>query len=172
MNRTVAIEQAVMAGDVERVREAFGNPPDFPNVRDDCGNTCLDIAIWHGPVSLVRELIELGADPNYPESSGFPSLFAAIDRTEPDRHEVLAVLLAAGTNVAQRGTNDFTALHLAACRDDAATVEMLLLHGADTEAKTRIDDYETPLELAERFGHAASAAALRRWIEARKPPKR
>ncbi|HEX6533733.1 MAG TPA: ankyrin repeat domain-containing protein, partial [Gemmatimonadaceae bacterium] len=122
-------------------------------------------------VSLVRALLELGADPNYP-GDGFPSLFAAIDRPAPDRHEVLALLLAAGADPAQRGTNDFTALHFAACRDDAAAVEILLRHGADPEARTRIDHYETPLEEAERNGHAAGAAALRKWIEARRPPMR
>ncbi|HEX6535035.1 MAG TPA: ankyrin repeat domain-containing protein, partial [Gemmatimonadaceae bacterium] len=95
MNQTLAIEKAIVAGDVDAVREAFGNPPDFPNVRDVCGDTCLDLAIYNGPVSLVRALLELGADPNYP-GDGFPSLFAAIDRPAPDRHEVLALLLAAG----------------------------------------------------------------------------
>jgi ankyrin repeat protein len=64
--------------------------------------------------------------------------------------------------VTQRGLNDYTALHYAACRDDAVAVEMLLKHGADPRAATRIDTYGTPLEEAERFGHTIGAAALRR----------
>jgi hypothetical protein len=39
---------------------------------------------------------------------------------------------------------------------------MLLKHGADPRAATRIDNYGTPLEEAERFGHTIGAAALRR----------
>jgi ankyrin repeat protein len=139
-------------------------------VRDECGQSCLDLAIYHGPLSLMRALLELGADPNYADAGGFPSLFAAIDRATPDRHEVLALLLAAGADVNQRGFNDYTALHQAACRDDMAAVELLLRHGADPDARTRIDHYATPLEEAERFGHAAGADALRRWLAARMPP--
>lgn len=170
--RALAIETAIAAGDVNALREAFGDPEHFPNVRDECGDTCLDHAIYHGPISLVRALLALGADPNYDGHAGFPSLFAAIDRPAPDRHQLLAILLAAGADVHQRGVNDYTALHHAACRDDAAAVEILLLHGADPEARTRIDHYGTPLEEAERFGHAAGAAALRRFTAARARPTR
>lgn len=171
MRGALAIHEATVAGDLDRLREAFGNPDDFPNSRDECGEPCLDHAIYHGPLSLVRALLELGADPNYADAGGFPSLFAAIDRAAPDRHQVLELLLAAGADVQQRGFNDYTALHQAACRDDAAAVEILLRHGADPKARTRIDDYATPLEEAELFGHAVGAAALRRWLESRTPPE-
>lgn len=172
MNRILAIEAAAAAGDLSGLRAAFGAPADFPNVRDECGQTCLEYAIYHGPVSLVRELLELGADPNFSDTGGFPSLFAAIDRKAPDRHEVLALLVAAGVDVQQRGVNDYTALHYAACRDDATAVEMLLRNGADPAAVTRIDHYATPLAEAERFGHTIGAAALRRWTAAQPPPAR
>jgi ankyrin repeat protein len=158
----MAIEAATVAGDVSALRTAFGNPPEFPNVRDECGQTCLDHAIRRGPLSLIRALLDLRADPNYSDPAGFPSLFTAIDREAPDRHEVLALLLSAGTDVAQRGVNDYTPLHYAACREDAVAVKLLLEHGADPRAATRIDNCATPLEEAERFGHAIGAAALRR----------
>lgn len=167
MNEQLAIHEATVAGDLERLREAFGNPPEFPNCRDDCGQSCLDYAIYHGPISLVRALLELGADPNYEDPSGFPSLFAAIDRVADDRNEVLSLLLSAGADVNQRGFNDYTALHQAACRDDAKAVAILLEHGADPDVRTRIDDYATPLEEAENFGHRVGAEALRNWLAAR-----
>lgn len=172
MSQVRAIEAATVAGDMDALRKAFGDAGDFPNVRDECGETCLEYAIYQGPVSLVRALLELGADPNYGDHDGFPSLFAAIDRPASDRHEVLALLLAAGANVQERGTNDYTPLHYAACRDDAVAVEMLLSHGADPDAATRIDNYGTPLQEAERFGHTIGAAALRRLMAARAAPKR
>jgi FOG: Ankyrin repeat len=172
MNKLLAIEQATVAGDISGLRAAFGNPSDFPNVQDECGQSCLENAIYRGPIALIRALLDLGADLDYPDAGGFPSLFVAIDREAPDRHEVLETLLAAGANVQQRGINDYTALHYAACRDDAAAVEMLLRYGADPDAATRIDHYATPLEEAELFGHAVGAAALRRWIAARTPPER
>lgn len=157
-----ALDSAIATGDVEALRAGFDDAPEFPNVHDECGRTLLDHAIYLGPISLVRALLELGADPNYADNGGFPSLFAAIDRTTADRYDVMELLLAAGADVAQRGVNDYTTLHRAACRDDAAAVEILLAHGADPEARTRIDNYGTPLEEAEHFGHHAGAAALRR----------
>jgi uncharacterized protein len=163
----MSMERAVVAGDVDALRAAFGEDPAFPNVRDECGQWALDHAIYRGPLSLVRALLSLGADPNYIDDGGFPSLFAAVDRAGPDRHEVLSMLLAAGADVEQRGMNDYTALHHAACRDDARAVELLLNHGADPSARTRIDHWATPLEEAEQFGHREGAEALRRHTPAR-----
>lgn len=165
-DRYLEYHAAVVAGDVEAMRRALGDPPEFPNVRDECGCECLVYAIYHGPAGLVRTLLTMGADPDPEVDDGFPSLFAAIDRSAPDGHEVLTMLLEAGASAQRRGINDYTALHHAACRDDVLAVELLLAHGADPAARTRIDGYATPLEEAERFGHGEGAAALRRWLQA------
>jgi hypothetical protein len=156
--------QALLAGDLAAWRHALGEPADFPQTRDECGTSCLQMAIHHGPVSLIAELIDMGAEVNYDRHAGFPSLFVAIDRQAPGRVEVVRLLLAAGADVQQRGTNDYTALHYAAARDDALVVELLLEHGADPAARTRIDHLGTPLEEADRHGHALGAAAIRDWL--------
>lgn len=166
MNSLRAIHDATVAGDLARLRAAFGNDAAFPNVRDECGDTCLSYAILFGPLELVRTLLTLGADPNYDDPGGVPALLSAVDREAPDRYEVLELLLAAGADITRRGLNDYTALHYAACHDDVAAVELLLRHGADPAAATRIDDYATAAEQAERLGHHAGAAAVRRWQEA------
>jgi ankyrin repeat protein len=123
--------------------------------------TALDYAIAQGPRSLVEILLAMGADPNPVTNDGFPPLFMALERDADDRYDVLALLLSAGADVNGRGVNDYTVLHQAACKDDARAVRLLLEHGADPEARTRIDNYTTPLEEAEQFGHAVGAAALR-----------
>jgi ankyrin repeat protein len=164
MRNWSAIEEAIVAGDMDRLRDAYGPADDFPNAPDECGQTCLSHAIYRGPIALIQALLDFGANLGYGDADGFPPIFEAIDRAAPDRHEVLALLLAAGANVEQRGINDYTALHYAACRDDATAVEMLLRHGADPHARTRIDHYATPLEEAERFGHVVAAVALRTWL--------
>lgn len=163
---SLAFHKAVEAGDLAAIRAILGGPPDFPNgplpyditVHEDY---CLDRAITHGPLSLVRELLELGADPNYP-GNGFPSLFSALDSPQPDRHERLKLLLDYGADIQQRGVNDYTPLHQAACMDDAVAVEILLQRGADPNARTRIDECATPLEEAEYLGRVQGAEALRR----------
>jgi ankyrin repeat protein len=159
------IHRATAAGDLAALRRAYADAPGFPNVRDAHGTSCLAYAIAQGPLPLIAALLALGADPNAEADDGFPSLLAAIDRPGPDRHVVLGLLLAAGARTDQRGINDYTPLHHAACRDDAEAVALLLAHGADPAARTRIDDRATPLEEAERAGCARAAAALRAGAE-------
>ncbi|MBW8311831.1 MAG: ankyrin repeat domain-containing protein [Rhizobium sp.] len=163
-NPALDIEAAYLRGDLAALRAALGNPPDFPHTRDDCGGSCLINAIYRAPVSLVAQLLELGAHANEAVDDGFPPLFAALGTTHADAAERVALLLRHGANPQQRGVNDYTALHQAACADNAEAVRLLLAAGADPQARTRIDHYATALEEAEHFGHHAGAEALRRML--------
>jgi uncharacterized protein len=166
---SMEFDRAIKAGDLKAIRALLGHPPDFPNgplpyeiwVHEEY---CLDHAIAHGPIALVRELLELGADPNYPSSGGFPSLFTALTSKQVDRLERLKLLLDHGADIQQRGVNDYTPLHQAACMDDAIAVEILMRHGANPQARTRIDECTTPLEEAELLGSLQGAEALRRLV--------
>lgn len=51
-------------------------------------------------------------------------------------------------------------LHWAAGAGDERAVGLLLAHGADVTARTRIDECETPREVAQRVGHRALAEML------------
>jgi ankyrin repeat protein len=155
------LHDALRAGDLEGVRYALGNPSDFANARDAYLNIpVLSHSIGLAPIAFVRTLLEAGADPNYGDHAGFPSLFCALD-ADADRPALLALLLEFGADVQQRGINDYTPLHQAAARNDPAAIAVLLAHGADPDARTRIDDCETPLEEALRFGWDGAARALR-----------
>ena len=105
-------------------------------------------------------MIALGADPNYPDQDGFPSLIAALSSGRADRHEVLRVLLDNGADVDLRGQNDWTPLHYAVGQRDLEAVGMLLRYGADPALKTRIDDCTTSLEDAEGTGFEDAAKLL------------
>jgi len=155
----MAVEAAFKAGDLEGLRTALGNPEGFPNVRGPEGIGCslLQYAIYHSPLGFIRMLLEQGADPNYDNGDGFPCLMAALSSSPaqgvPGRDDVLAVLellLSFGADVQQRGINDYTPLHEAVARGDVYAVELLLRYGADIDARTTIDDFETPIEIAER----------------------
>ena len=163
------IDAAFRIGDFEALRTALGDPAGFPDVSGPLTiGHCLEYAIYHSPLSFVRLLLERGADPNYADHAGFPSLIAALTclRSVPGRparhhgHEMLELLLGAGADPNQRGLNDYTPLHWAAGAGDERAVRLLLAHGADVTARTRIDECETPREVAQRAGHRALAETL------------
>jgi ankyrin repeat protein len=160
----IAIHRAFVAGDLMALRAALGDPPEFPNCGLPAGfsGPCLEYAIYHAPIALVRTLLTLGAEPNAPDPVGFPSLIAALSADREDRLAVVELLLSHGADLGQRGINDWTPLHWAAAGDDVPAVQLLLARGADPAARTRIDDCATPLEEAEVLGKTRAAEVLRR----------
>lgn len=165
------IDAAFRAGDYEGLRAALDDPEGFPDVYGPLTiGHCLEYAIYASPLPFVRLLLERGADPNYADHAGFPSLIAALTcrrpapgrPARPDALEILAALLEAGADPNQRGLNDYTPLHWAASEGDEPAVRLLLARGADPAARTRIDECETAREAALRAGHAHIVALLTR----------
>jgi len=161
------IDAAFKAGDLDALTSLIGALQGFPNVsppHDAIGCSVLEYAIYHSPVEFIGALLQLGADPNYEEHDGFPSLIAAHSsgRSPAVIREIMTLLLEFGADIDQQGFNDYTALHRAAAEGDEDLVEFLLASGASASIRTRIDDKETPAEVAEAAGHPAVAERLRR----------
>ena len=165
------IDDAFKKGDLEALRAAVDDPAVVPNgLMPITIGSCLVYAIYHSPLAFIRTLLEIGADPNAPADDGFPPLIAALTctRQEPgakkrtDVDEIVRLLLSFGTNPNERGINDYTPLHMAVAERNALAVQILLDGGADPELRTRIDECETPLELARAAGLDAIAAILAR----------
>jgi hypothetical protein len=165
------IDDAFKQGDLEALRAAVDDPALVPNGR--MSNTigpCLVYAIYHSPLPFIRTLLEIGADPNAPVDDGFPPLVAALTCTRDvqgakrrtDVDEIVRLLLSFGTDPNQRGINDYTPLHMAVAERNALAVQILLDGGADPELRTRIDECETPLEMARAAGLDAIAGMLAR----------
>jgi len=74
--------------------------------------------------------------------------------------DILKLLLSFGADPNRRGINDYGALHMAVAERNRAAVEILLEAGADPNLRTRIDDCETPREMAEKAGLKEIAALL------------
>jgi ankyrin repeat protein len=120
--RIEAIEHAFVRGNLDERGEAVGDPSAVPNgVMPIEIGSCLVFAIYRSPLSFIRALLELGADPNAPADDGFPPLLAALSCTQQaggatprtDLDDVLRLLLSFGADPNQRGINDYTPLHMA-----------------------------------------------------------
>jgi len=172
------IDEAFRIGDLEALRAAVDDPGSVPNGPMPLAiGHCLVYAIYHSPLPFIRNLLENGADPNPADHSGFPPLIAALScsRTQPgapgrpDVVEIIQLLLSFEADPNQRGLNDYTPLHMAVAERNVRAVEILLDAGADPRLRTRIDDYETPREMAEKaaFPEIAEllAAAEARFVE-------
>jgi ankyrin repeat protein len=159
------IERALRAGDFLGVRAAFNDDAAFPNVRDPLTWThLLALAISWSPVSLIGQLLDVGADPKFDAPDGFPAIYGAMSANRPDGEAVVELLLARGADPNARGINDYTPLHLAVSNRDERAMRLLLAHGADPALRTRIDDCATPLEEAEAMGNDDGANMLRRLL--------
>lgn len=167
--RLLRIDRAFKAGDLEALRAAVDDPASVPNgPMPMVIGPCLTYAIYWSPLPFIRQLLELGADPNQHDGDGFPPLIAALTKTREvpgslkrdDVPEIVALLLTHGADPNQRGVNDYTALHQAVAERNAAAIELLLAAGADPTLKTRIDECETPAAMARRAGLIAIADRL------------
>lgn len=171
------LDAAFRAGDLDALRAAVDDPERFPNGPMPLAiGPCLEYSIYHSPLPFIRALLEVGAEPNPEDHAGFPPLLAALScsRSQPgsparsDVAEIVALLLEFGVDPNQRGINDYTALHLAVAERNRAALELLLAAGANPRLRTRIDELETPRELAERAG-LRDLAQLLEAHEARVP---
>ena len=170
--RTIAgIEAAFRAGDLEALRAALGDPAGFPNSPMPLTvGPCLTSAIYWSPRAFVRELLDAGANPDGPADDGFPPLIAALGlgrgtpgaNTRTDVDELVRLLVQRGADPNQRGINDYTPLHMAVAERRALAVQILLDAGADPDLRTRIDECETPLEMARTAGLTEIAGILER----------
>jgi hypothetical protein len=165
------IDAAFSAGDLNALRAALDDPTIVPNGRmPDTIGSCLVYAIYRSPLAFIRQLLEIGADPNAPVDDAFPPLIAALSCTRNvpgatrriDVDEVVRLLLSFGADPNQRGINDFTPLHMAVSERNAFAIQLLLDGGADPGLATRIDECETPAEMARAAGLHEIAAILAR----------
>ena len=139
---------------------------------EEGGNTALMFAARAGDPRSTQLLVAAGSEVNEGNAFGTTPLIMAVHGSNPT---VLETLLEAGANV-NGNTPGHTALHAAVLRGNLAAVEVLLAHGADTEAliekptpvRRQTTDYNfhdaligsTPLWLAARFAEPEIMRAL------------
>jgi hypothetical protein len=132
------IDNAFRVGDLTALRAAVDDPDSVPNGPMPLAiGPCLEYAIYHSALPFIRTLFEIGANPNPADHAGFPPLIAALSCSRPRN---------------QRGLNDYTPLHMSVSERNLPAIVLFLKGGADPRLRTRIDDCETPREMAEKAG--------------------
>jgi len=120
------------------------------------GTSALETASGMGNASLVKLLLESGADPNIVNSKGMSPLQMA---AYSGHLEIAATLIQAGADVNARDQEyGYTALAAAASRGHLSVSLLLLEAGADTHAQTTAG--WTAEQLAANAGHRDIAKAL------------
>ncbi len=141
------------------------------------GATPFLLAADRADTGLMRELLELGADPQLPNSNGTTPLLAAagVGTTSPDEEggdesealEAVNMLLDLGADINAVDNNGDTAMHGAAYNAYPLVAKLLAKRGADPEVwKVPNNVGGTPLFIAEGYGDktlqpdAATTAAI------------
>jgi ankyrin repeat protein len=146
----------VWEGAVEQWEELVGLVEGFPHGEiDPLHGRWITMAIFSGSRESIQWMLSRHVDLGYREADGLTAIHAALERDRPakDKYQVLALLLEHGAPTNLHGFNDWTPAHKAVGQNDLRALQLLAAHGADLAIRTRIDYYETPLEMARREGH-------------------
>jgi len=139
------------------VGELLRVDPGLVNTGGDYGPLCS--AVGGASMEMIRLLLRHKPDLNRPYYCANHVVYACNVRDEPDRLDVLRLLLEHGADPNLRNWLGVSHLHLQAVRGDLETAAILLEHGADLQA--RDDEWSsTPLGWAARNGQRAMVEFL------------
>ena len=146
---------AAKNGDLQQLEFYIAAGADV-NAKDNYNETPLHHAALKGSPECVRLLLTAGATVDAKNNDNKTPLHWAAHKGSP---ECVQLLLAAGACVeAKNNNNNSTPLHEAAICGSPECVSLLLAAGACVNAKN--NNNRTPLDLAERYNHAACVALL------------
>ena len=151
------IFEASSIGNNEIVRQILDKNPEYLNSFSADGFTVLGLASFFGHLSLVKLLLEKGANPNIASNNQFKvaPIHSACAISHFDITELL-IQHKADVNAKQR--QGVTPLHAAAHNGQTKLTELLIDNGANVNAKTDIG--ETPLFMANEKNFKETAELL------------
>ena len=116
------------------------------NIKDNNGETPLNIAVKLGFIVISKLLLEHGADANIKDNSGNTPLHRTISESHDNNMPMCKLLLKHGAALEAKNSNDCTPLIIAARKNNTFLCNFLIEQGADVNAK----DYcgYTPLHTA------------------------
>ena len=155
---TLEILRGTNLRELELLRETIGH---FPHGKDSfIERHWITNAIDCGSMETVKWMLSKNVELKFRDDEGYTPLHSSIGRDLSNKYEVFEALIKAGADINAHGPNDYTPLHLAIIRNDLKAVSILIQAGADKTIRTRIDNYETPMELAQRRNNQEAVELL------------
>jgi len=139
------IFEAACIGDDYSAMQLLKKNPELLNTFSTDGFTLLGLAAYFGYFSLVKLLLEKGADPNIPSNNQF-KVAPIHSACSISNYEIAELLLKNGANVNAKQLQDYTPLHSAAHNGKIELSKLLIENGADVNAKT--DNGKTTISIA------------------------
>jgi ankyrin repeat protein len=152
------LHEAVLAGNIERVRMLISNGADIRE-KDKSGFTPLHVAALNGRREIAELLIDQGADIEAKNNMGMTPLQVA---ARFGGLKVVELLISKGADIEAKDNRGMTSMHqLCFSHQGKATAELLISKGANINAKiTDTNDGRTPLHVAAWSGNGPVAELL------------
>ncbi|OJD33069.1 ankyrin repeat protein [Diplodia corticola] len=126
-----------------------------------CGDTPLHLAVEHGCVGIVENLLKNQTNPADADAVNSKKQSAIHIAAEKGRSDVVRLLVEYSKNLNARDDEmGWTALHLAAQKGDEEMVQLLLDRDADPELSDWSESEDTALHHAARRGHEGIVEAV------------
>ncbi|CBJ27731.1 Ankyrin [Ectocarpus siliculosus] len=166
------VHAAALNGDVEDVRRYIAGSGD-PNILNDAGITPLHSAAVQGQWEVIRVLVAAGADTDLKvcrdggkggaTHDASPLLLAVVG----GHLEAARVLLEGGAEVGAKNSKGLTPLHVSCLKPNPEMVSLLLLWGADTNARDR--KKRTPEQIVDAASVESDAGGTQGPAEVEQP---
>lgn len=143
--QNVDIFEAASIGDIETVNQILNTTPELLNSYSSDGFTALGLGSFFGHLSLVKQLLDKGANPNIASNNQFK--VAPIHSACAISHfDIAKLLIEHGADINTKQMHGVTPLHSAAHNGQEKLAKFLIDNGADINAK--MDNGNTPLFMA------------------------
>jgi ankyrin repeat protein len=144
-NQNLDIFEATSVGDNKRVNQLLDKDTELINSFSPDGFTALGLASFFGHISLVKLLLDKGANPNIASNNQFKvtPLHSACAISATD---IAELLIKHGSDVNVKQMQGITPLHSAAHNGQTKLSKLLIENGAEINAK--MENGKTPLFMA------------------------
>lgn len=151
------IFEAACIGDNETVSKLLKKNPQIINSFSPDGFTTLGLSSFFGHFSLVKLLLEKGADPNIASNNQF-KVTPIHSACAISHFEIAELLIKHGADVNAKQMQGVTPLHSAAHNGQTELSKLLIKNGADVSAK--MDNGQTPLFMANENNFKETAMVI------------